>query len=162
VNLWNLEILRLWRTQRWLILLAAFFSFGLLGPLTARYLPELLESVGEEAAGSLPPMTAVDGVTQYVGNAAQIGLLAVVFVAAAALAFDAKPEMAVFLRTRACVRDIVVPRFVVSALASITGFVVGITVAYLLTGFLLGWLDGVAVALGAVLSVCIWLLWLPS
>ena len=110
MSLWRLEVLRLWRTQRWLILLAVFGSFGLLGPLTARYLPDVLESLGEEAAGSLPPMTTFDGVTQYVGNAAQIGLLAVIFVAAAALAFDAKPEMAVFLRTRAKVRDIVLPR----------------------------------------------------
>lgn len=151
MSLWRLEVLRLWRTQRWLILLAVFVSFGLLGPLTARYLPDLLESMGEDAAGSLPPMTTVDGVTQYVGNAAQIGLLAVVFVAAAALAFDAKPEMAIFLRTRSQVRDIVVPRYVVTCVASVAGFVVGMVTAYVLTGLLLGWLDVAAVAIGSAL-----------
>jgi ABC-2 type transport system permease protein len=96
-------------------------------------------------------MTEFDGVTQYVGNAAQIGLLAVVFVAAAALAFDAKPEMAVFLRTRSDVRDIVVPRYVVSLVASVVGFVIGMTIAYVLTGLLLGWLDAAAVAIGSAL-----------
>jgi ABC-2 type transport system permease protein len=151
MSLWRLEVLRLWRTQRWLILLAVFVSFGLLGPLTARYLPDLLESLGEDALGSLPPMTEFDGVTQYVGNAAQIGLLAVVFVAAAALAFDAKPEMAIFLRTRSDVRDIVVPRYVVSFVASVVGFVIGMTIAYVLTGLLLGWLDVAAVAIGSAL-----------
>ena len=151
MSLWRLEVLRLWRTQRWLILLAVFVSFGLLGPLTARYLPDLLESLGEDVAGSLPPMTVFDGVTQYVGNAAQIGMLAVVFVAAAALAFDAKPEMAIFLRTRSDVRDIVVPRYVVSLAASVVGFVIGMVTAYVLTGFLLGWLDFAAVAIGSAL-----------
>ena len=151
MTLWKLEVLRLWRTQRWLILLAVFASFGVLGPLTARYLPDLLEALGEDAAGSLPPMTAVDGVTQYVGNAAQIGLLAVVFVAAAALAFDAKPEMAVFLRTRASVRDIVIPRIAVSAAASIVVFWFGMVIAYVLTGILLDWIDVGAVVVGAIL-----------
>jgi ABC-2 type transport system permease protein len=151
MSLWRLEVLRLWRTQRWLILLAVFLSFGILGPLTARYLPDILESFGEEAVGSLPPMTAFDGVTQYVGNAAQIGLLAVVFVAAAALAFDAKPEMAVFLRTRSSVLDIVVPRYVVSAVASIAAFAMGMATAYVLTGILLEWLDAGAVTVGAIL-----------
>ena len=41
-----------------------------------------------------------DGIAQFVGNASQIGLLVVVLVAASALAFDARREMAVFLRTR--------------------------------------------------------------
>lgn len=151
MTLWNLEVLRLWRTQRWLILLAVFVSFGVLGPLTARYLPDLLASLGEDAAGSLPPMTALDGVTQYIGNAAQIGMLAVVFVAAAALAFDAKPEMAVFLRTRTSVRDIVIPRYVVSVAASVVTFAVGMVLAYVLTGILLDWLDAAAVTVGAIL-----------
>ena len=91
MSLWKLERLRLWRTQRLWILLAVFGSIGVLGPLTVRFLPELMESLGEEAVGTLPPMTAVDGVTQYIGNAVQIGVLAVAFVGAAAIAFDAKP-----------------------------------------------------------------------
>lgn len=151
MTLWKLEVLRLWRTQRWLILLAVFVSFGVLGPLTARYLPDLLEALGEETTGAFPPMTAVDGITQYIGNVAQIGILAVVFVAAAALAFDAKPEMAVFLRTRATVREILVPRVVVSTAASIAAFWIGLIIAYVLTGILLDWLDALAVAEGGLL-----------
>jgi ABC-2 type transport system permease protein len=151
MTLWRLELLRLWRTQRWLILLAVFASFGVLGPLTARYLPDLMESFGEDALGGLPPMTSVDGITQYMGNAAQIGMLAVAFVGAAALAFDSKPEMAIFLRTRATVRDILVPRYVVSTLASIAAFVVGMAITYVGTGVLLEWLDVGAVLIGTAL-----------
>jgi len=125
MTLWRLELLRLWRTQRWLILLAVFASFGILGPLTARYLPGLMESFGE--------------------------MLAVAFVGAAALAFDSKAEMAVFLRTRASVRDILVPRYVVSTLASIAAFVVGMVIAYVGTGVLLEWLDVGSVLVGTAL-----------
>ncbi len=151
MTLWRLELLRLWRTQRWLILLAVFASFGVLGPLTARYLPDLMESFGEDALGALPPMASADGITQYMGNAAQIGMLAVAFVGAAALAFDSKPEMAIFLRTRATVRDILVPRYVASTLASIAAFVVGMAIAYVGTGILLEWLDVGAVLIGTAL-----------
>jgi len=151
MSLWKLERLRLWRTQRLWILLAVFGSIGVLGPLTVRFLPELMESLGEEAVGTLPPMTAVDGVTQYIGNAVQIGVLAVAFVGAAAIAFDAKPEIAVFLRTRASVRDILIPRFATVAAAVVAMFSVGMAVAYVGTGLLLEWLDVGGVVIGTLL-----------
>jgi ABC-2 type transport system permease protein len=151
MTLWRLEWLRLWRTQRLLILLAVFGAVGVLGPLTARYLPDLLESLGEEAIGGVPPMTSTDGITQYIGNAVQMGLLAIAFVGAAALAFDAKTEIAVFFRTRASIAEIFIPRLVSVAAASVGAFAFGMAVAYIGTGVLLEWLDVGAVIVGAVL-----------
>jgi len=151
MTMWRLEFLRLWRTQRWLILLAVFVSFGILGPLTARYLPQLMESIGEDAVGSLPAMGPPDGITQYIGNAAQIGLLAVAFVGAAGLAFDANLEIAVFLRTRATVREILTPRLVLTSVAAVGAFIVGMVVAYVGTGILLDWLELWAVVVGTLL-----------
>ncbi|MGI9584423.1 MAG: hypothetical protein ACR2N7_02415 [Acidimicrobiia bacterium] len=150
MNLWKLERLRMWRTQRLLILLAVFGAVGLLGPLTATYLPELLESLGEEAT-SIAAMTAEDGITQYIGNAIQMGMLAVAFVGSAALAFDAKTEIAVFLRTRAAVPGIFLPRFVTVAVASVAAFSFGMAIAFVGTGFLLEWLDAIAVLIGTML-----------
>jgi len=134
-----------------MILLAVFGALGLLGPLTARYLPDLMESFGEEAVGAVPPMTPPDGITQYMGNAIQIGMLAVAFIGAAALVFDAKPEIAVFLRTRASIRDIFIPRFTVAAAASAATFGFGMVIAYVGTGVLLEWLDLWAVIVGSML-----------
>ena len=153
MTLWRLEWLRLWRTQRWLILLAVYGAFGLIGPLTARYLPELMESMGEDVVGTLPPMGPPDGITQYVGNAQQIGLLAVAFVGAAALAIDAKEEISVFFRTRASVRDIVLPRFVANASVAALAFVIGMVIAYVGTGILLDWLDLDAIVIGTLLQM---------
>lgn len=131
-----------------MILLAVFGAVGALGPLTARYLPELMDSLGEEAAEALPAMTPADGISQYIGNAVQMGLLAVAFVGAAALAFDAKTEIAVFFRTRSSVREIFIPRLVSVAVASIGAFVLGMAIAYVGTGVLLEWLDLGAVIVG--------------
>ncbi|MDJ0791226.1 MAG: hypothetical protein QNJ71_04965 [Acidimicrobiia bacterium] len=154
MTLWRLEFLRLWRTQRWLILLAVYSAFGILGPLTARYLPDIVENLGgEEAIGSIPELTAADGISQYIGNAQQIGLLAVVFVAAAALAFDSNREMSIFLRTKATITQIITPRYVMTAAAATLAYTVGIVIAYVGTGILLEWLDLGAVVVGSLLQV---------
>ncbi len=96
-------------------------------------------------------MMPADGITQYLGNAQQIGLLVVVFVAAAALCFDAHREIAVFFRTRASVRDIVVPRLTVSAVSAVVAFSAGAAISYVGTGLLLAWLDVRAMVVGALL-----------
>ena len=151
MTLWKLELLRLWRTQRWLILLSVFGVFGVLGPLTVRFLPDLMESLGEDAVGSLPPLTTPDGIAQYIGNAIQLGILAVAFVGAAALAFDSNVEMSIFLRTRASVREIFTPRFFVTSAAAVVAFLFGLTLAYIGTGLLLDWLDIGEVVIGGAL-----------
>ncbi len=162
MTLWRLELLRLWRTQRWLILLAVFGVFGVLGPLTARYLPELVAALGgQDAIGQIPQMTSADGITQYVANAQQMGLLAVAFIAASALALDAHREVAVFFRTRASLRDIILPRFVVSAAAALGAFVVGSIIAYVGTGILLEWLDPWSMIIGVALQ-CLYLVFVVS
>lgn len=131
MNLWRLEILRLFRTRRIWILLGVFASFGVLGPLTARFLPEIVDAVGGGVEIAVPPPSPEFAMASYLGNALQIGVLAVAFVAAAALAVDAKPEMAVYLRTRAPIRQILMPRYVVNMTAAVLSFVVGTAVAYI-------------------------------
>lgn len=137
MNLWRLEILRLVRTHRLWILLAVFTSFGVLGPLTARFLPEIVAAVGGGVEIAVPPPSPELAMAQYLGNALQIGILAVAFVAAAALAFDSKPEMAVYLRTRATIRRILTPRYVVNMVAATASFIIGTAIAYVGTSLLI-------------------------
>jgi ABC-2 type transport system permease protein len=138
MNLWRLEFLRLFRTHRIWILLAVFASFGALGPLTARFLPEIVAAVGAGVEIAVPPPTPELAMSGYLSNALQIGILAIAFVAAAAFAFDAKPEMAVYLRTRAPIRQILAPRYVVNVVASVGSFVVGTVIAYVGSAVLIG------------------------
>ncbi|GAA4039232.1 ABC transporter [Nonomuraea soli] len=90
-----------------------------------------------------------DGVAQFAGNAAQIGLLVVVLVAASALAFDARREMAVFLRTRVRgVASVILPAYLVTTGAAAAGLALGTLAAWYETAVLLGELPAGAVLLG--------------
>lgn len=137
MTLMRLELIRLFRTRRFLMLLGIFGFFGVLGPLTARYLPEIVERFGAGVEIAVPPPTAELAMAQYLGNALQIGVLAVAFVAAASLAFDARLEMAVFLRTRAAIAEIVSPRYIVNMGAATLTFLVGSVVAFVTTALLI-------------------------
>ena len=153
MTLWRLETLRLLRTNRMLILLAVYGFFGLIGPLSARYIREIVQRFGQGMQIDIPTPTPPDGITQFTSNAGQLGLLAVVIVAAGALAVDAHPEIAAFLRTR--VHDtwrLLVPRYVVSSLAAVVALVVGTGLAWALTAILIGNPDSGGVVLGTVLG----------
>lgn len=140
MSLWRLEYIRLVRTRRLLAILGVYVFFGLTGPLTARYLSQILGRLGTEGVRvEFPDPVPADGVQQFTANASQIGLLVVVLVSAAALAFDARREMAVFLRTRVSgVRAIVVPAFTVNAAAAVAGLTAGSLSAWYETAVLLG------------------------
>lgn len=160
MSLWRLEWLRLVRTRRLLALVSVYLFFGVTGPLSAYYLPELFELLDAEGEVKIefPPQGPADGIAQFVGNATQLGLLVVALVAAAALAFDTRREMAVFLRTRvSSVREIVGPAFVVSAAAAVGAYLLGAAIAWYETVVLLGGLPVgrmlAGIAYGALFSV---------
>ena len=176
MSLWRLEWLRLIRTRRLVALLGVFLFFGFLGPLSARYMKQIIENFGGNIQIVVPDPVPADGITQYVGNAIQIGLLVSVGIAAAALAFDAKPQMGIFLRTRVRrMRDIITPRYVVTAVAAIGSFVLGsLYLAFAIAVTALVAARAKSVMLTVVMSVVILLLlpivgvvpdvgqWLPS
>ncbi len=139
MTLWRLEWLRLMRTKRMAALLGVYVFFGLLGPLTARYLPEIIYRFGGDITVVVPDPVPADGISQYVGNASQIALLVAIGVAAGATTLHALPEMSVFLRTRVpSASRLVGPRVVVSGAAVIGAWVVGAAVAWYETAVLLG------------------------
>jgi ABC-2 type transport system permease protein len=140
MTLWRLEWLRLVRTHRLLALVGTYLFFGFTGPLTARYLSTILGRLGTEGVRiEFPEPVPADGIAQFVGNASQIGLLVIVLVAASALAFDARREMAVFLRTRAGgVRDILIPAYLVNTGGAVAALVAGALAAWYETAVLLG------------------------
>lgn len=156
MTLWQLERIRLVRTRRLLALVGVYVFFGLVGPLSARYLAEIIGFAGGELEGAtieLPPPVPADGMAQYVANAAQIGTLVAVVVAAGAVAVDAIPEMGVFLRTRVrSIWTILVPRVVTTVVAVVAAFALGGLVAWYETWALIGPLDAADVLVGIALG----------
>lgn len=134
MTLWRLEWFRLWRTKRWMVLLGVYLLFGLFGPLTVRYVAEIVSLAGGGEGADLAAAVPAAGMARYVSNAMQIGTLVVVVVAAGAMAFDAIPEMGVFLRTRVKrMSEILVPRFAVMTAAVLSSFLAGTVVAWFTT-----------------------------
>jgi ABC-2 type transport system permease protein len=150
MTLWRLEWLRLVRTRRLLAIVGVFVFLGLSGPLTARYIGALLETFGTEGVRvEFPEPAPADGVIQFVGDSTQLGLLVVVLVAASALAFDARREMAIFLRTRVRgVGAIIGPAYTVSTGAAVGGLLLGTLAAWYESTVLLGRLPVARLAVG--------------
>lgn len=154
MTLLRLEIMRLVRTRRWMLVVGVYAFFGLTGPLLARYLNEILDRFGggEIVVTSHDPQP-VDGIVQFLSNASQLGVLAVIVVAAGSLAIDARPEIAAFLRTRVThSRVLLFPRLVAVSVTVVIALVVGTASAWALTGSLLGALPTGAMVIGTLLG----------
>jgi len=155
MNLWRLELLRLVRTRRAVALAAVYVFFGFVGPLTARYLVEIIDRFGgDQMTVIVPEAVPADGIAQFISNAQQIGLLVAVVVAAGALTLDALPEMSIFLRTRvSSAGRLVIPRYVVSAASTAAAFVLGAAIAWYETAVLIGGLPVGGMLLGTLLGI---------
>lgn len=151
MNLWKLEWLRMIRTYRFLIIPALFVVSGILGPVLARFLPNIINEVGNGVEITLSDPTPYEGIVQYLGNVGQLGLLGVVIFAAMTVAFDAKREIAVFLRSRASIPSILTPRLVSVYSLSVVSVALGTAVAIGMTQLLLGVPPVSDVVVGAVL-----------
>jgi len=157
VSLWRLEILRLSRTRRWVALVGVYVLFGFVGPLMTRYMEQFLSALGNSLQGvniTLPAPTAPAALESFTKNATQVGTIVVVVVAAGALAFDAVPEMGSFLRTRIPqVTRILLPRYVVTMIASALAFMLGVLTAWYETWALIGPVEAAPIAAGIAYGV---------
>lgn len=154
MSLWRLEVLRMVRTHRWAILVGVYAFFGVLGPFTGRYLADIIGNFAGEVTIEVPDPRPVDGIMQFVSNTTQLGLLAVVIVAASALAIDARVEVSAFLRTRVDhARQLLLPRYVAASATAALALVIGTGIAWALTAVLLGGLPVVDMLLGTLLGV---------
>ena len=152
--MWRVEWWRLARTRRLLALLAVFVFFGFTGPLSSRYLGQLVSGASSQGITiTVPPPVPADGVGEYTGNALLIGLIVAVVVTAAGCAIDANPALAGFYRSRTRrFRRLILPRIVVTAGAVIASYLIGLLVAGYETAVLIGAPDVPAMLFGALLG----------
>jgi len=124
------EVLELARTHRLLILAIVLIVFGLLSPLLARLMPDLIRLVpgGEDLAPLIPTPTMADAVTQYVKNMSQFGLLLALLMTMGAVAQEKERGTAVLMLVKPLPRPVfLLAKFVALALA----FLVCLTLAAL-------------------------------
>jgi len=150
VSLWRLELLRLWRTRRLVVLSGAYVILGLGIPVLTHYLPAI---VAHSDAGGLklvvPRQTPADALVAFGRNAGELGTLALVAVAVASLTLDARPALAAFYRSRTRSGSrLLLPRYVMTAAAAVACFGLGILSTWYETSVLIGPLDPATLAAG--------------
>lgn len=136
---WRLEWLRLTRSPRAIALASVYLFFGLLGPVTAKYLQDIVNRVQSGMQIIVAHPTPKDGIANYISQAGQTGLVIVVIVAASAFTFDAHRGLSTFFRTRASsMWQLIAPRFAATAAAAVAAYTLGTLAAWYETALLLG------------------------
>ena len=139
MNSWRLEWLRMTRTPRAIALAGTYLFLGLLGPVTARYLQDIVNRFQSGVQVIFAHPTPKDGIANYISQISQTGLVVVIVITAGALTFDARRGLSTFLRTRTTsMWQLIAPRFTVNAAAAVAAYALGTLAAWYETALLLG------------------------
>ena len=79
------------RTNRFIAVVAVFVLFGIIGPLTDRYMKELIDAVGSQSGGftiQVPPPSLNGVATQVLKNLSQFGIICGLLLAMGSVAWE--------------------------------------------------------------------------
>jgi ABC-2 type transport system permease protein len=161
VLLWK-ELLEQWRSYRLLAVTAVLVVWGILGPLTARYMNELMATIpgtpqGLEAV--LPKPTAELAVSELADNLAQFGLILALLVPMASVAGEKSSGTAAMVLSKPASRGVfLLAKLLALSVTFALGTGLGVAAGYAYTGMLFTWLPPG----GFVVLACALLLYLLS
>lgn len=138
------ELLQQVRTKRLLVVIAVFAVMGLLSPLLARFMPEMLGSIEgvEQFAELIPEPVAADAMTQYIKNLTQFGFVLAVVLGMGAVAGEKERGTAAMVMSKPMSRwAFVLSKFVAQAAVYLLSFVVAALGTYIYTYLLFGQID---------------------
>ena len=93
------------RTMRLVVVVAVFAVFGLLSPVFARYVREIVDAVGGgQLGGVIPDPSVADAVIQFTKNMGQFGVLIAILLAMGAVATEKERGTAAFILTKPVTR----------------------------------------------------------
>lgn len=120
------------RTYKLLVIIAVFFVFGMISPLTAKLLPVLFENIDMQGMNIvIPEPTAMDSYTQLFKNCNQMGLIVLLIVFSGTLTSEISKGTLIIMVTKGLPRrDVIFAKFVSAAAiwtmalasAALTGF----------------------------------------
>jgi ABC-2 type transport system permease protein len=133
------ELVEAWRTRRLPLIAILFVLVGLISPLTAKFLPDILKAALGDQAGAipLPAADASQAVVQFQKNLGQLGALAAIALAMGAVAGELDRGTAALVLAQPVAR----PAFLAAKLCGIAivlGFatLLGVVVAWIYTAIL--------------------------
>jgi ABC-2 type transport system permease protein len=126
------------RSYRLLIFGVVALAFGMLSPLTAKYLPELIKRAGGPIQVILPPPTAADAVDQMIKNlGGQVGMFGAILLAMGMVAREKERGTAALVLTKPAGRGaFLLAKFGALTLTLGTGLLAGGLAAYGYTALL--------------------------
>jgi ABC-2 type transport system permease protein len=106
------------RTMRLVVVVAVFAVVGLLSPVVARYVREIVEAVGGGQLGAVIPDPSVgDAVAQFTKNVGQLGAVIAILLSMGAIATEKDRGTAAFVLTKPVTR----PAFIAAKVVAIGG-----------------------------------------
>jgi ABC-2 type transport system permease protein len=139
------EFREVWRTRKVLIVLSVLFVFGLIGPLTVKYMPLILSEVPGVPEGLeeiMPKPDVTMAVDEYVQNLSQFGVILAILVPMAAVVGEKKRGTAAMILSKPVSRAAFLgAKFVMYTFLFIGGVVIAGLGGYYYLGLLFKWLN---------------------
>jgi ABC-2 type transport system permease protein len=93
------------RTMRLIVVLAVFGAFGILSPVLAKALPDIIKAAGGDIQITVPTPTVRDAMDQFAKNVGQMGALIAILISMGAVATEKERGTAGFLLTKPVGRE---------------------------------------------------------
>lgn len=154
----NKEWLELIRTKKLFILLCIFALFGMMGPVTAKYMQEIIVmAMGSDAGITVPPATWVDSWSQFYSNLFQMGSLCSIFIFMGSVTNEKVSGAAALTLTKNLSHTkFVLAKYVAAVTAYLVSFVGAIVICYLYTYLLFGYAGEMAeIIFGAIICISV-------
>lgn len=155
--LWK-EFTEAWRSYRLLIQTVVLLAMGILGPLSARYLPQLLATMADVAEGLAEVMPVPDtamAIGEYLDNVVQFGAILAILVPMPAVVGEKTRGTAEFTLSKPVRRSsFFMAKFVVHVGSFAVALVVAALGGYYYTGVLFEWLPIIPFLMA---NVLVWL-----
>lgn len=138
------ELMEQWRSYRLLIVGVVLVFFGLVSPLLARYLPEILKlavpgGTGDAILALIPKPTVVDAMDQYLKNINQFGILLALLMTMGAVALERDKGTAALMLVKPMPRGVfLAAKFTALTLTFAGSIVVAAIACYYYTVLLFG------------------------
>lgn len=144
------EFLQQWRTRRILIVAAVFGLFGLISPVLAYFMPQMMQVIpgAEMFADLIPAPTAADAMVQYVSNLTEFGFILILLLGMGAVAGEKERGTASLVLSKPMPRwSFVTSKLAVQMIVYVLGFILALLGCYVYTMVLFGDLEFLPFAL---------------
>lgn len=150
------ELIEQARTYKWLIILAVFFIFGMMSPLLAKIMPDLLSGMDIQGAKLVvPPAKVTDAYAQFFKNMTQMGTFAVLLVFGGTVSNELVKGTLINILSKGLPRHtVLLAKYTAAVILWTVGYIISVATAY---GYSIYLFDNAQVVNLFFSAFCLWL-----